>query len=147
MKQMTPQSGSRTKSTFLSHNDDDDEDNYYDYWNALEQGTEPPTAPAELLSGWQHVANMAGKSQVCVCVRASVCELYFICRLWIQMWFKGRVKRKHGESASVSQQHSNSWITFFPPTCQRSSCSLLPVQCKSFWAHAALASELQLICV
>lgn len=37
------ESGKRTKKMFLAYNNN--------YLNALEQGTEPPAAPAELLSG------------------------------------------------------------------------------------------------
>lgn len=37
--------GKRTKRMFLAYNNN--------YLNALEQGTEPPAAPAELLSGRQ----------------------------------------------------------------------------------------------
>lgn len=126
------QSGKRMKSTFLSHNNINN-NNYY-YWNAREQGTEPPTAPAELLSGWQHMTDMAGKSQVWVC--QCVCELSSLCRLRTQMWFKVKLRAENMVKSLMSQLRSylnardNKFFHFWP--CERFTCSKHPLQCKPF---------------
>lgn len=114
------------KHTFLSHNNNNDY-----YWNALEQGTEPPIAPAEPLSDRQYKTDMAGKSQVwvCQCVRAFLC-------LWA---VTSNVILKF-RAGNTSECHNYTLISY----CQRRGIlPLFPVRkihmlklCKSFrgWA-------------